>query len=300
MKKRYIIVPALLVAFVIGAFILSAATKTSTFYLEDSYYNSNETQEIELDELNRLIDTQETFGVFVYQPLCVTSSDFEEVLNTFQEQYQIGFKKIAFSKVKNSQAAEFLQYYPSFIIYKDGKMVDFLEANKDEDLQYYQSVEGFKDWLANYVKLEPKSASIQAPSNTSSSENQNSQEQDLTKIEVGLENITKEDGKVNIYFFWGNGCSHCKREFKFLERLQKEYGDKYNLYTFEVWYNDENAKILDVFTAAMKEDVKGVPYTIIGSKSFYGFGNGSEQQFKAAIKNQYQGNNDIYFDKIKK
>ena len=32
-------------------------------------------------------------------------------------------------------------------------MIDFLESNKDEDVNYYTSKEGFKKWFTKYVKL---------------------------------------------------------------------------------------------------------------------------------------------------
>ena len=39
-----------------------------------------------------------------------------------------------------------------------------------------------------------------------------------------------EEGKVNIYFFFGDGCPHCAKEERFFNDLKKEYGDYYNLY----------------------------------------------------------------------
>ena len=30
-----------------------------------------------------------------------------------------------------------------------------------------------------------------------------------TKIDAKLEDIVYDENKVNIYFFWGNGCPHC-------------------------------------------------------------------------------------------
>lgn len=48
------------------------------------------------------------------------------------------------------------------------------------------------------------------------------------------------------------------------------------------------------------DELTGVPYTIIGNKSFSGFDEKYKNDFIIAIENQYNSNFDIYFDKIKK
>ena len=87
---------------------------------------------------------------------------------------------------------------------------------------------------------------------------------------------------------------------KFFESIEKEYGKYYNLYKFETWYDEKNAKIFNIFANAMSDEADGVPYTIIGEKSFSGFGGSSKEEFLKAIEEQYKNNYDVYFDEIKK
>ena len=47
----------------------------------------------------------------------------------------------------------------------------------------------------------------------------------------------------------------------------------------------------------MGDEVSGVPYTIIGEKTFSGFSETYEKDILDAIKNQYQNSYDVYFDK---
>ena len=49
------------------------------------------------------------------------------------------------------------------------------------------------------------------------------------------EDIEEAKEKINIYLFWGNGCSHCSNLKAFMASIEEEYGKYYNLYTFEVW-----------------------------------------------------------------
>ena len=114
-----------------------------------------------------------------------------------------------------------------------------------------------------------------------------------------LEKIERENGKVNIYFFWGNGCPHCAEEFEFFKNIEPGYGDKYNLYTFETWYNDENSELAKVFAEKMGDELRGVLYTVIGEESFVGFATDYPKRFTDAIETQDQKGFDVYLDKIK-
>lgn len=297
MKKKVVLWLAILfVLFVTISVILFINKREKAFYLEDSYYGTNDMIELKNDELNKLIDKKESFAVFIYQPLCITSSDFENILSQFLEDNQTRIYKIAFSNIKETDLGKSVKYYPSFIIYNKGKMVDFLEADKDEDVRYYSSKDEFESWFTRYVKLKNSPSS-----NTNASTNSSnvSEENDLLK-DINLEDVIKQDNKVNIYFFWGNGCPHCEEELEFFESIKEKYGDYYNLYTFETWYNEENAKLINIFAESMGEKVTGVPYTIIGNKTFKGFKEEYKSDFINAIEKQHKNSYDVYFDKIKK
>lgn len=296
MKKKMIICFfSIFVVAIILIIVLFTNKSKETFYLENKYYGTNNITEINIEKLNNLINEKESFVVFVYQPMCITSSDFEEVLNDFFEDNPINIYKIAFSDIKDVDVGANIKYYPSFIIYNKGKVVDYLEANKDEDVEFYTSKESFGKWFTKYVRLNSSSSNKNEISN-----NEDIQKENNILEDVNLENVVREDNKVNIYFFWGNGCPHCAEEFEFFESIKEEYGDYYNLYTFEVWYNEENAKILSTFANNMGDNVTGVPYTIIGNKSFIGFGQKYKNDFINTIEKQHENGYDVYFDKIKK
>ncbi len=297
MKKKVVICISILSALLITIISILLTKKVEKpFYMEDSYYGANNIIEIKIDKLNKLIDKKESFAVFIYQPMCITSSNFESVLSEFLKDKQISIYKIAFSNIKDTDLGKSIKYYPSFVIYNKGKMVDFLEADKDEDVRYYSSKDGFESWFTKYVKLK----NITSPNSNSSNDTPNTLEENNLLEDVNLEEVVKEDNKVNIYFFWGNGCPHCKEEFKFFESIKEKYGDYYNLYTFETWDNEENAKLMYTFADSMEDKVKGVPYTIIGDKTFKGFKEKYKSDFIKEIERQHENSYDVYFDKIKK
>ena len=98
-----------------------------------------------------------------------------------------------------------------------------------------------------------------------------------------LDDIVFEEGKVNIYYFWGDGCPHCRAQSEFFESIKEEYGEYFNLHKFEIWYNEDNARLLIDFSNKMGERITAVPYTIIGEKTFNGFNNAMKADIINAI-----------------
>jgi len=275
---------------IISCLLLVGCDKNqNTFSLNEEYYKSSSFNELNIDTFGNLISNKKTFAVFIYQPLCSASYEFNKVLTKFANEYQISFYKLSFNDMKKTELKQYVKHYPSLVIYHEGKLIDYLDANSDEHSEYYKTVDGFRKWFSSYV-------SIKKINNNNNSNTENQIENNM-KIDAKLENVTYNENKVNIYFFWGDGCPHCEEEFKFLKSIETEYGDYFTLNTFEVWHNEDNREILKQFANAMGDEVKGVPYTIIGNKTFAGFSEKYEQQFLKAIKEQYQNSYDVYFDK---
>lgn len=310
MKKKWLIISVVVLILVVAAIVvfLIFQNQSKIFSLESKYYNTGEKIEINISELEELINDKESFVVLVSQDMCLASSNFEVVINDFLEEYPITIYEINYSELKESDLGDFLEHYPSFVIYKNGKVVDFLDANADEDTDYYKTKEGFKNWVTQYVNLDniSKNQNLSDSTNQVTNDNSNdennidneSTEKQSNTVDVNLDNITKEGGKVNIYFFWGDGCPHCESEFAFFDSIESEYGDYYNLYTFETWQNEENAELLKTFSDAMEVESRGVPYTIIGEEVFTGFSESMESEFINAIVEEKDKSFDVYFDKI--
>jgi len=81
---------------------------------------------------------------------------------------------------------------------------------------------------------------------------------------------TIEDGKVCLYFFWGQGCPHCAEEKPFLEELKLKYPNL-EIHEFEVYSNQENAKLWQDTCKKYGIPAVGVPTTFVGDKAFVGF-----------------------------
>ena len=183
-----------IISLLLFCIIFAGCTKkeATTFYLEDKYYNTVSYITSNSEEVNELIENKSSFVLFVYQDLCVNSYNFEKVLNEFVNENQIGIVKIAYSDIKNTLLADTIKYYPSFVIFKEGKIVDYLDANSDEDTKYFKNIDDFSDWFKSYIKIKE----------TKKIDNEVKEDNNTTKREFNLDSVTYDSKKVNIYFFY--------------------------------------------------------------------------------------------------
>ena len=112
----------------------------------------------------------------------------------------------------------------------------------------------------------------------------------------GKEDAKKE--KINVYLFWGDGCGYCEAAKEFFASIEEEYDDYYNLVEYEVWYNKDNNELKENVAAYFNDDVTGVPYIIIGDKTFGGYSSEYDEDIKKAIKEAYD--DEDYIDAVAK
>lgn len=79
------------------------------------------------------------------------------------------------------------------------------------------------------------------------------------------------DNRVKVYLFRGETCPHCQEAEAWLDSINEQYGEKYVLVDYEVWYNEENAKLMEDVSTYRGDQATGVPYIIVGDKSWVGF-----------------------------
>ena len=136
---------------------------------------------------------------------------------------------------------------------------------------------------------------------THQEENKQNQISKNTQTNIEFSKMTEKDiksskNKVNVYVFWGDGCPHCKHLAQFFDSNKSELKDKMNLYTFEVWKDSTNLKFMKDFGKFLGETPQGVPYMIIGDKTFSGFAESDEKtkdEIINLIKQGYQNSSKI-------
>lgn len=96
--------------------------------------------------------------------------------------------------------------------------------------------------------------------------------------------VEKDSDKINIYLFRGEGCPHCAQEEEWLNSIKEEYGDYVNIYDFEVWHNDDNAKKLDKVKKELDSESTSIPFTVIGDNYYVGFSDITSSKMENQIK----------------
>lgn len=76
---------------------------------------------------------------------------------------------------------------------------------------------------------------------------------------------------VKVYFFHSDSCGFCKSALEFFDSIEGTYGDKFDLVKYEV-STEENWNLLESTLATLGREFEGVPFYVIGDKSFVGYG----------------------------
>ena len=111
-------------------------------------------------------------------------------------------------------------------------------------------------------------------------------EDDEEEIDVNLP--IKEDGEVAVYLFRGEGCPHCQEAEEWFDSIEEEYGDLFEVVDYEVWHSQENSELMEAVAKSRGDSGSGVPYIIIGNKSWEGFKNDYGPEMLDEIKSVYE------------
>ncbi|MDO9327033.1 MAG: hypothetical protein Q7T80_18955 [Methanoregula sp.] len=72
------------------------------------------------------------------------------------------------------------------------------------------------------------------------------------------------DGKVTVYFFYGEECSHCHTVMPFMESLKLKYPDV-DFQILETWHNSTNLALSNSLNKKLGVVDAGVPEVIVGN-----------------------------------
>ena len=107
-----------------------------------------------------------------------------------------------------------------------------------------------------------------------------------------------EDDEITLYLFHGDGCPHCAAEQDYLEEIQEKYPEL-EIIKYEVWYNYENAELLEKVEEKFKIKRSGVPTTVIGNTVISGYNESLSGKIERAIKYYMENDYEDVIVKIK-
>ena len=79
-------------------------------------------------------------------------------------------------------------------------------------------------------------------------------------MELKFNGYKETEAQTTIYLFRGRGCGFCRSFLTFLNDISQEYGDYFKVVSFETWYDQDNAKLLETVSNFLENPAGGVHY----------------------------------------
>ena len=96
---------------------------------------------------------KKSFILFTYNPYCSLKIPCDKIFEEYAKNKNITILTIPFDKFKKTEYYKTVKYAPSVIIINKGKIITYLDAEKDKDIKLYQDTNKFGNWIEKYIKL---------------------------------------------------------------------------------------------------------------------------------------------------
>jgi len=150
----------LLLSFLIVSCEPSYQIHEGEFYFTDKYYNQETTLIYDEDysKIQLALDNKESFGVYVFLTGCTSCASFKPIMEEFLDEYNIQLYSVNYMIMESMENLYHttIKYAPAVMLFKDGELVDYLDASSDDDYYAFKSKDGFGDWFSSYVILNQK------------------------------------------------------------------------------------------------------------------------------------------------
>ncbi len=87
---------------------------------------------------------------------------------------------------------------------------------------------------------------------------------------------------VDLVLFYGQGCPHCAALRAYLATIQEAH-PRLQIHEFEVYFNDDNARLFQQLAAAYHREVEGVPTVFLGERVVVGYSESMQPGLAAMI-----------------
>ncbi len=150
-KKSIIIVIVIIISIIILTFF-GYICKKEKFYLEDNYYNYD-MKKVSYSDINKLEKEKKSFILLTYNPYCSLKIPCDKIFEEYAKNKNITILTIPFDKFKRTEYYKTVKYALSVIIISKGRIITYLDAEKDKDIKLYQDTNKYGNWIEKYIKL---------------------------------------------------------------------------------------------------------------------------------------------------
>lgn len=150
--KKIIIVIVFVILIPLSLLFINNLTKQK-ITLGSKYYNTGKFIDINSINLNELLNNKENFILFTYNNFCTFKISCEEIFKESAQELNITILKIPFDEFKTTNLYNEVNYAPSVIIIKEGKIIKYLDPEQNKDLSKYQDKKEFISWIKEYINI---------------------------------------------------------------------------------------------------------------------------------------------------
>ena len=151
MKIKLLIIISLLIG--ICTIFCLKMNNNNKFNLDSIYYERDKFIAIDSSELDNLLNNKKSFILYPYNNYCTFKVSCDEIFINSIKELNITILKIPFDEFKNNILYNEIKYAPSIILIKEGKIITYLDPNKDENLSKYQDSKQFTSWIKEYINI---------------------------------------------------------------------------------------------------------------------------------------------------
>lgn len=109
-----------------------------------------------VEDLQKLESGQKTFPLFVFLSGCSTCAKFKPIVKEFAEKNNIKMYSVNGNDIwgNTNSVTAIIEYAPSMLIYKDGKVIAYIESTNNEDTIYFKNVDKLSEWFKSKIDLD--------------------------------------------------------------------------------------------------------------------------------------------------
>ena len=149
MKNKKILITVIVVVLLVIALVLYLVFREN--HLSKEYYGGHDFITIEGEDIDKL--SNKTYLLYIHYDYCIFTVPTDTVIQKVMDKYNVSVLKLHFDKFAKTYLHDEVKYAPSVLIIKNGKILDYLDAESDEDLPIYQDSNKMAEWISEYVSL---------------------------------------------------------------------------------------------------------------------------------------------------
>lgn len=121
--------------------------------LDKEFYKESKFIDADSSTINNLQNQESTFLVFTYNNYCTLEIPCEDIFKEVMNKHKLSIYYLPYEEMEKTFIHNTVAYAPSIIIISNGKIIAYLDSEKDEDLPKYQDSKEFEKWLKKYINL---------------------------------------------------------------------------------------------------------------------------------------------------